>query len=87
MQSARVRKKPALCRCTAVLHIPDEKVAGTQHGRPVDGKPNACSSETLGRVYTISPSAGEQFYLHVLLHAVRGPPSFKDYRRNHMCHV
>jgi hypothetical protein len=41
----------------------------------------------LGRVYTVSPSNKECFFLRVLLHKVRGPRSFADIRTvaNHVC--
>lgn len=34
----------------------------------------------LARMYTISPSEGERFYLRILLTAMRGPTSFNDLR-------
>jgi len=37
-------------------------------------------TQALGRVYTISPRQGECFYLHLLLHNVKGPQSFADLR-------
>jgi hypothetical protein len=41
----------------------------------------------LGRVYTVSPSNKECFFLRLLLHKVRGPRSFVDIRTvaNHVC--
>ncbi|KAF1894017.1 hypothetical protein Lal_00003933 [Lupinus albus] len=34
--------------------------------------------KVLGRMYTISPSEGDKFYLRVLLNHVRGPTSWED---------
>lgn len=38
-------------------------------------------SPTIGRMYFVSPSAGERFYLRTLLTIVKGPTSFEDLRR------
>lgn len=34
----------------------------------------------IGRIYTVSPSEGEKFYLRILLNHVKGPRSFEDLR-------
>ncbi|XP_024190810.1 uncharacterized protein LOC112194807 isoform X4 [Rosa chinensis] len=34
--------------------------------------------KVIGRIYSVSPSEGEKFYLRVLLNHVRGPRSFRD---------
>ena len=44
----------------------------------VAGYPGVKHTQTLGRVYMISPCQGECFYLHLLLHNVKGPQSFAD---------
>jgi len=46
----------------------------------VPGYPGVKQAQALGRVYTISPHQGECFYLHLLLHNVKGPQSFSDLR-------
>ncbi|XP_073059734.1 uncharacterized protein [Primulina eburnea] len=35
-------------------------------------------NKVVGRVYVVSPSEGERFYLRILLNHVRGPTSFED---------
>ena len=37
-------------------------------------------SKTIGRMYSVHPSAGERFYLRLLLITVPGPTSFEDLR-------
>ncbi|XP_062519604.1 uncharacterized protein LOC134194679 [Corticium candelabrum] len=49
-------------------------------GIHVEGHPGIKSCDTLGRVYTIHPSAFECYCLRLLLHIVRGPTSYKDLR-------
>ena len=39
------------------------------------------SRPLIGRMYGVSPSQGEQFYLRLLLAYVKGPKSFEDLRR------
>ncbi|XP_024186018.2 uncharacterized protein LOC112190772 [Rosa chinensis] len=34
--------------------------------------------KVIGRIYSVSPSEGEKFYLRVLLNHIRGPRSFRD---------
>ncbi|XP_073300535.1 uncharacterized protein [Primulina huaijiensis] len=36
------------------------------------------NKKVVGRVYVVSPSEGERFYLRILLNHVRGPTSFED---------
>ncbi|XP_073059568.1 uncharacterized protein [Primulina eburnea] len=36
------------------------------------------NNKVVGRVYVVSPSEGERFYLRILLNHVRGPTSFED---------
>ncbi|XP_062014500.1 uncharacterized protein LOC133731039 [Rosa rugosa] len=38
------------------------------------------NQKVIGRIYTVSPSEGEKFYLRVLLNHVRGPTSYEDLR-------
>ena len=49
-------------------------------GIHVEGHPGIKSCDTLGRVYTIHPSAFECYCLCLLLHIVRGPTSYEDLR-------
>lgn len=35
---------------------------------------------SIGRLYFVSPSAGELYYLRMLLNIVKGPISFKELR-------
>jgi len=35
---------------------------------------------TIGRIYTVSPSVGEAYYMRILLNKVKGPTSFEDIR-------
>ncbi|XP_043211412.1 uncharacterized protein LOC122375900, partial [Amphibalanus amphitrite] len=42
--------------------------------------PGVVASETLSRVYTTTPRAGEVFFLRLLLHSVRGPRSYEHLR-------
>ena len=46
----------------------------------MEGHPGIKSCDTLGRVYTIHPSAFECYCLLLLLHIVRGPTSYEDLR-------
>ena len=34
--------------------------------------------KVIGRIYTVSPSEGERFYLRVILNHVKGPTEFQD---------
>jgi hypothetical protein len=40
------------------------------------------SIKVIGRIYTVSPSEGENFYLRVLLSHVKGPTSWEDLLTN-----
>jgi hypothetical protein len=44
------------------------------------GHTDVCSTEALGRIYTVHPKNVECFYLRLLLANVRGPTSFKSLR-------
>ena len=46
----------------------------------MEGHPGVKSCDTIGRVYTVHPSAFECFCLRLLLHVVKGPASFGDLR-------
>ncbi|KAL6207830.1 hypothetical protein ACLB2K_018783 [Fragaria x ananassa] len=43
-------------------------------------KERQTNQKVIGRIYTVSPSEGEKFYLRVLLNHVRGPKSYEDLR-------
>ena len=49
-----------------------------KEGAVVAGYLDVKQAQVLGRVYTISPRQGECFYLHLLLHSIKGPWSFTD---------
>jgi hypothetical protein len=49
-----------------------------KQGSMVEGHPGVWVTQALGHVYTVHPSNSECFYLHMLLHVVRGPTSFTD---------
>ena len=44
------------------------------------GEDGIFAADAIGRVYTVSPRAGERFYLRLLLHNVRGPRSYEALR-------
>jgi hypothetical protein len=44
----------------------------------VEGHPGVWATRALGRVYTVHPSNSKCFYLHMVLHVVRGPTLFTD---------
>ncbi|XP_062017408.1 uncharacterized protein LOC133733784 [Rosa rugosa] len=49
-------------------------------GRHKTWEARETNQKVIGRIYTVSPSEGEKFYLRVLLNHVRGPKSFEDLR-------
>ncbi|XP_043209020.1 uncharacterized protein LOC122374379 [Amphibalanus amphitrite] len=51
-----------------------------RRGAPHPNVPGIFSARALGRVYAVSPRAGERFFLRLLLHNVRGPRSFEALR-------
>lgn len=51
-----------------------------KRGVPHEDVPGVFRTETLGRMFTVSPRAGEAFFLRLLLNAVRGPSSHDDLR-------
>ena len=52
-----------------------------KQGTPVEGHPGVVKTDTIGRIYTIHPSAVECFHLRLLLLRVLGPTSFEDLKR------
>lgn len=42
--------------------------------------PRQNNQKVIGRIYTVSPSEGEKFYLRVLLNHVKGPTSYEHLR-------
>ncbi|KAF0310225.1 hypothetical protein FJT64_018735 [Amphibalanus amphitrite] len=57
------------------LHLGDD-----ERRVPHPEVPGVVASETLSRVYTTTPRAGEVFFLRLLLHSVRGPRSYEHLR-------
>ena len=51
-----------------------------KQGTNVAGFPGIKEAHILGRVYTINPRQGECFYLRLLLHHIRGPQSFAEFK-------
>ena len=49
-------------------------------GTAVPQRPGVFAGDTLSRVYTTTPRAGEVYFLRLLLHNVRGPRSFEHLR-------
>ena len=49
----------------------------TWHGRDKEWYPRRSSKKVIGRMYTVSPSEGEKFYLRVLLSHLRGPTGWE----------
>ena len=49
-----------------------------KRGAPVEGYPDMCQDDTLGRMHTVSPTQDEAFHLRMLLNEVAGPTSFAD---------
>lgn len=64
-----------------------KKFQRRKQGEPVDDHPGYYSTDAIGRMYTVSPSNIECFYLRLLLVNVRGPKSFQDLRTvdGHVC--
>lgn len=66
---------------------PGKKFQQRKQGDPVVGHPGYYSSDAIGRIYTVSPSNIDCFYLRLLLINVRGPKSFQDLKtvNGHVC--
>ena len=45
------------------------------HQKDKEWRRRRSQKKVIGRIYTVSPSEGEKFYLHVLLSNLRGPTS------------
>jgi len=56
----------------------NNKFQRRKQGRNVDGWSTVKKDDALGRVYTIHPHNTVCYYLHMLLHEIRGPTSFSD---------
>ncbi|XP_014679633.1 PREDICTED: uncharacterized protein LOC106819530, partial [Priapulus caudatus] len=52
-----------------------------KRGTPVPNHPSIFKTSCLGRVYTISPSQGECYFLRLLLHEKKGPQSFQHLKQ------
>ncbi|XLU66211.1 hypothetical protein S245_025264 [Arachis hypogaea] len=50
----------------------------TWHNKEKEWRRRKTQRRSIGRIYTVSPSEGEKFYLHILLSNVRGPISWDD---------
>lgn len=57
-----------------------KKFQRRKQGTPVEGWNNLCSTDALGRLYTVHPNNAECFYLRLLLINVHGPTSFEQLR-------
>ena len=61
-----------------------------KRGVPLDGndpRNEIWQGPAIGRIYTVSPRAGECYFLRMLLDEVTGPTSFENLRtvNNHVC--
>ncbi|KAJ0779971.1 hypothetical protein HanPI659440_Chr06g0232421 [Helianthus annuus] len=52
----------------------------TWHEKERVWEPRKGSFQVIGRIYYVSPTMGEKYYLRMLLNVVRGPRSFKEIR-------
>ena len=50
----------------------------TWHNKEKEWRRRKTQRRSIGRIYTVSPSEGEKFYLRILLSNVRGPTSWDD---------
>ncbi|GFR67559.1 hypothetical protein ElyMa_000255300 [Elysia marginata] len=71
----------------SVSDAPDSKTwTQRKRGTKVEGH-DIYEVPVIGRIYTVSPRQGECFFLRLLLHHVRGPKGFEDFKRveDHLC--
>ena len=47
------------------------------HNKQKEWYPRRSRKKVIGRIYTVSPSEGEKFFLHILLSHIRGPTSWE----------
>ena len=58
----------------------DRKWRRRKKGAPHPEAAGIFATDTLGRMYTVKPRAGEAFFFRLLLHNVTGPKSYEDLR-------